>query len=261
MGVLNVTPDSFSDGGRFLGKGAARKRAIVMLREGADIIDVGGESARPGAREVSAAEELDRVIPVIKSVAGYTDKPVSIDTRKAIVAEEAIRAGARIVNDVSGLSHDPEMASVIARYGAAVILMHMRGDPDDMQKRASYRDVVLEVIGELRDSLRTALKAGIGRDSIIVDPGIGFAKDAEQSLELIRRLRELKTLRLPICVGVSRKSFISRLLGGAGVNERLAGTIAACAASLMNGADIVRVHDVKESREAAAVIDSLIRRG
>jgi dihydropteroate synthase len=259
MGILNVTPDSFSDGGAFFGRRKALEHALKMARDGADIIDVGGESTRPGSREVDADEELDRVIPVIRDITRRIPTPVSIDTRKSEVAGEAIRAGARIVNDVSGLMHDPAMAYVIAGYGAAAVLMHMRGSPADMQKRVSYRDVAADVIRELRVSIKAALSAGIREDALIVDPGIGFAKDASQSLELISRLEEFKKLKLPVCIGVSRKSFISKTLGGAGAGDRLSGTIAACALAIMNGANIVRVHDVSQAKSAAVIADSIMR--
>jgi dihydropteroate synthase len=253
MGVLNVTPDSFYDGGRYDGAGSAIASGLEMARRGADIIDVGGESTRPGAESVGLDEELSRVIPVIDGLAKRSRAAISVDTRKARVAEEAIRHGAVLVNDVSGLRYDKGMARVVASSGTAVMIMHMRGEPRDMQTRARYGDVVKDVIDELEGSIAIALGAGIRRESIIVDPGIGFAKTAEQSLEMLGRLAELRSLGRPICVGVSRKSFIGRVTGEADPASRLGGTIAACAIAVMNGADILRVHDVAEARQAAAV--------
>lgn len=253
MGILNTTPDSFYDGGRFTGVEAAVRRAVEMAGEGADIIDIGGESTRPGAADIPVEDELSRVIPVIEAVARAVSVPISVDTRKAEVAEAAIKAGAAVVNDVSALRHDPEMARVVAEGKAVAILMHMRGSPADMQTKAGYVDVVGEVISELGSSIELAVSAGVDERSIIVDPGICFSKTAEQNLEILKRLPELGVLSRPVCVGVSRKSFIGAILGGAGPEERLCGTIAASAVSVMNGADILRAHDVKEAREAAAV--------
>jgi dihydropteroate synthase len=259
MGILNVTPDSFSDGGEYFDRRRAVAHAVEMARDGADIIDVGGESTRPGAGNVGLDEEIGRTIPVIKAIVKAVGVPVSIDTRSSEVARAAIDAGARIVNDVSGLLHDPKMASLVAERGAGVIIMHMRGEPADMQARSKYSDVVGEVIAELGRSLNIAKRAGIRDESTVIDPGIGFAKDAAQSYEILRRLAELKTLGRPICAGVSRKSFIGTALGGAGPGKRIWGTVAACAAAIMNGADILRVHDVRMVRDAAAVTDRIIR--
>ncbi len=249
MGILNVTPDSFSDGGAWLDPDRAADRARLMIREGADIIDVGGESTRPGARAVSAKEELRRVLPVIERLAG--EKTVlSIDTSKAAVAEAAFRAGARILNDVTALRGDPRMARAAARAGAPVILMHMKGSPRTMQKDPRYGDVLADICRDLRKSVRIAWKAGIPRDRILVDPGIGFGKRPEHNVEILRRLEELRSLGCAVVVGPSRKSFIGHYLGRE-VGARLFGTAAAVAAAVLRGADIVRVHDVREMADVA----------
>jgi dihydropteroate synthase len=259
MGILNVTPDSFSDGGAFFDRNKAIARAQEMARDGADIIDVGGESTRPGAAGVSADEEIRRVIPVIEAIAGSLNIPISIDTRKAAVARRAIEAGAKIVNDVSGLRHDPDMPSVIAGSGAKVIIMHMRGSPHDMQTKTAYKDVVQDVISELRDSVGIAKRAGVKESAIIVDPGVGFAKTAEQSIEILARLAEFKVLQRPICIGTSRKSFLEKLIRASDPGNRLAGTLATCAIAIMNGASILRVHDVRAAKEVAAVVDRTMK--
>ena len=251
MGILNVTPDSFSDGGRFLTVRSAVAHALKMQAEGADLIDVGGESTRPGARPVSAAEEMRRVIPVIERLAGRLRIPVSVDTSKAAVAEAALRAGASLVNDVTAL-RDPAMGRVVARSRVPVILMHSRGTPRTMRSRARYRRLLPEILSELNRSVKKALACGISRNKILMDPGIGFAKSAQQSLELIRRLGEFKKLGFPIVAGPSRKSFIARSLGDS-TQDRLFGTAAAVALCAAGGADIIRVHDVAAMRQAALV--------
>jgi len=250
MGILNVTPDSFSDGGRFLSPDAAVKRALIMEKEGADIIDVGGESSRPGAEPVPVEEELRRVIPVLERLRGKLRIPISIDTTKAEVAEAALRAGASIVNDTSALRFDPAMASVVAEFGAGLVLMHMLGTPKTMQQAPHYEDVVREVRDFLAERALYAQSQGIPREAIAVDPGIGFGKTVEHNLELLRRLPELVEFGFPVLVGPSRKSFIGAILG-LGVEERLEGTLAACAVAVVRGADILRVHDVREVRRAA----------
>lgn len=261
MGVLNVTPDSFSDGGRFLDKAVAVKHALDMVRSGADIIDVGGESTRPGSDPVSEKEELSRVIPVIKSLAKKTRAYISVDTSKSAVAEEAIRAGAAIVNDVSGLKRDPRIASVVAKYGSGLIIMHMRGKPKDMQNKPHYDDVVEEVIKDLRRSIDRAVRSGIPVRNIIIDPGIGFGKSLEHNLAILNRLSEFKTLKLPICIGTSKKSFIGKALGDRYPGERLVGTIATSVIAIMNGAGILRVHDPRELSSASRMADRVIRSG
>ncbi len=259
MGILNVTPDSFSDGGAFFDTDTAIERALAMERHGADIIDVGGESTRPGARDVSVDEEMGRVIPVIEAITKSLGIPVSIDTRKSAVAEEAIKAGAVIINDVSGLKSDPKMASIAAKHNAAVVIMHMRGSPHDMQAKTAYKDVVRDVIAELQNSIDAAQQAGVSKNAIIIDPGIGFAKTAEQSIEILARLDEFKVLKSPICIGTSRKSFIGIIVGEADPDKRLAGTLATCAVAVMKGANILRVHDVKEARAVVAIIESIAK--
>jgi len=256
MGILNVTPDSFSDGGRFYDQTDAVLHAYQMLKDGADIIDVGGESTRPGAEAISIEEELRRIIAVIQKIRQKSGIPISVDTYKSQVAIEALKAGANIVNDISGLHFDEKMADVIADKGASVVIMHIKGTPKDMQINPRYTDVVKEVSDYLADAVERARKKGIKQ--IIVDPGIGFGKTVEQNLELICRLDELRVIGVPILIGVSRKSFIGKILETA-VEARLEGTAAAVTASIMHGADIVRVHDVREMRRVAMVADAIRR--
>lgn len=257
MGILNVTPDSFSDGGKFFDTRSSVRRAIEMAREGADIIDVGGESTRPGSFAVSLQEELDRVMPVIRSLRRKLDVPLSIDTRKAAVARAALEEGVGIVNDVSGLRHDALMAKVIRRFSAAVILMHMKGSPADMQKAPAYRDVMAEVIAGLKASVALAAAAGIKDSQMIVDPGIGFGKTFTHNLMILNRLDELTVLRKPVCAGVSRKAFLGKILKAPSPADRIFGTAAANAVALMKGASIIRVHDVKEAKATALVVDRI----
>ena len=261
MGVLNVTPDSFSDGPAYFEAPAAIRRGLEMAEEGADIIDVGGESTRPGAEEVPEAEELRRVIPVVRALAREVDVPISIDTRKAAVARAAVEAGAQMVNDVSGLRFDPQMARVVARLEVPVVVMHMRGTPATMSQLTEYRDVVVDSAKELRAQLERALEAGVLPENVVVDPGIGFAKTAEQNLELLRRLSEWRRWfqPYPLLVGTSRKSFIGKALGGLPVTERLEGTAATVALAVAAGADMVRVHDVQAMRRVAQMADALVR--
>ncbi len=254
MGVLNVTPDSFSDGGRFLAFDHAVGHAVEMVEHGADIIDVGGESTRPGAARVSGQEELERVAPIVEGIAREVAVPVSIDTTKAAVAAECLHKGARIVNDITALS-DPEMLAVTAKAGAAAVLMHMRGTPETMQQNTDYEDVVAEIKKFLAVRVAEARKAGV--TDLAIDPGIGFGKTFQQNFEIIRRLEEFATLSAPILIGPSRKSFLSSLPSHPKVDQRLPGTIAACCAAVLNGAGLVRVHDVKECRRAIEVIDAV----
>lgn len=260
MGVLNVTPDSFFDKGRFFDRREAIGRAIEMARQGADIIDIGGESTRPGAKEITSEEEIERVVPVIRAVARKIGKPISIDTRKANVADQALDAGAKIVNDVSGLRYDLSMADVVAEHKAAVILMHMKGNPQTMQRSPRYKNIIKEISLYLEESMRIAVGCGVLKKNIVVDPGIGFGKTLFHNLEILRRLREFRRLGCPVCVGTSRKSFIGKMLGSDDAGERLAGTIASCAVAIANGADILRVHDVREIVQAARVVDGIVRR-
>ena len=259
MGVLNVTPDSFSDGGKYYDKRRALDRAVRMAADGASIIDVGGESTRPGARDVSESEELSRVIPAIEAISKKLNVLISIDTRKAGVAEAAIRAGAGIINDVSGLKHDPMMAKVAAKYGAAVIVTHMKGTPQNMQRSPRYRNLIAEIKAGLRESIKIARRSGVDEDKIIVDPGIGFGKTLKHNLEILNRLDEFQALGRPICVGTSRKAFIGKVLELDCASERLAGTIATCVLAIIRGANILRVHDVKEAAEAAAITDRILQ--
>lgn len=243
MGILNLTPDSFSDGGELGTVDEALGRAEAMIRAGADLLDVGGESTRPGASEVPAAEERRRILPFLERAAERFDVPLSVDTRKAEVARAAVEAGARIVNDVSGLTHDPEMAPLLAETDVGVVVMHMRGRPETMRSLASYDDVVDEVKRELAERLEAARDAGIDAARIVADPGIGFAKDARHSLRAIRELRSFRELETPLLVGPSRKSFLGAVLGTP-VHDRLEGTLAACVLAYVGGARIFRVHDV-----------------
>ena len=254
VGVLNVTPDSFSDGGKYAGQGAAVKGALEMVEEGARIIDVGGESSRPGAEPVSAKEEIKRVVPVIGELV-KEGVAVSVDTTAAVVADEALKAGAEIVNDISALS-DPEMAGVAASHNAGLILMHMRGTPATMQDDVEYDDLMGEVYDYLYEKATEARAAGIGESSIAIDPGIGFGKSAAGNMEILARLAEFRSMGLPVMVGASRKSFIGKVTG-ADVGDRLAGSLASMAVAIMNGAHMVRVHDVAEAAAAAGVADAI----
>ncbi|HET8538268.1 MAG TPA: dihydropteroate synthase [Anaeromyxobacter sp.] len=256
MGVVNATPDSFSDGGRYLEPAAAVDRALRLAEEGADLVDVGGESTRPGAPPVSADEEISRVVPVIERLrARGFPLPISVDTSKGAVGRAALAAGADLVNDVTALS-DPDLARACAESGAPVVLMHMRGTAADMASRAAYGDVVADVARELAAALARAEAAGVARDRTVVDPGIGFAKTAEQSVEVLARVGELRALGRPLLVGPSRKSFIGKLTG-ADVPDRLPGTLAALVACVLAGVELLRVHDVAAARQAATVAAAL----
>lgn len=252
MGILNATPDSFSDGGELGGVAGAVDRAAAMVRAGAGILDVGGESTRPHADYVDPAEEIDRVVPVIEALAARFEVTLSVDTRKAAVAREALGRGAHIVNDVSGLVHDPEMGRLVAASGAGLVLMHMRGDPSDMRDLTGYEDVVGEVVAELRDRLEGARAAGVADERVVVDPGIGFAKTSDQTFLLLRHLDALLALGRPLLVGPGRKSFLGSLLR-VPPKERVAGTAAACIVAYLAGARIFRVHDVKPVVDALRV--------
>ncbi len=259
MGIVNATPDSFSDAGRFLDPDLAVKHALQLAADGADILDVGGESTRPGSDPVSAEEERDRVVPIVERlVRELPHVPVSVDTRKASVAAAALEAGASIVNDVSAGS-DPEMFEAVAHGGAGIVLMHMKGEPKSMQDDPTYDDVVAEVHGFLRDRLEAARGAGIGRDRLAIDPGIGFGKNLGHNLELLRRLDALTELGVPLLVGPSRKRFIGTLTDTADPADRLEGTAAAVAWCAANGADVVRVHDVREMARVVRVVDAIVR--
>lgn len=257
MGVLNVTPDSFYDKGRFFDRKKAVKHALDMERDGADIIDVGGESTRPGAADVNLDEELRRVVPVIRAISKKVRISVSIDTRKAKVADAALKAGASIVNDVSALKGDPGMADVVARHRAKIILMHMKGNPENMQADPRYVDAVKDIVKSLKGSIDIAKRAGIKDDKIIIDPGIGFGKTVKHNLEILRGLKYFKKLGYPLCIGASRKSFIGKILGSKCPEDRLAGSLAAAAVAAMNGANIIRAHDTGFTRQVVRMIDSI----
>jgi len=263
MGVLNITPDSFSDGGKYLDSGAAVARALQLERDGADILDVGGESTRPGATEIAAEEELRRILPVIQVLRGKLRIPMSVDTRRAEVAKAALAAGAEILNDVSGLRLDPRLGEVVRRARAPLILMHMRGTPRTMQKGPFARDVIGDVLSGLRDAVARAKRAGLAKSQLLLDPGIGFGKTHEQNFEVLARLPEFARLGCPIVIGTSRKAFLGKALAGtdgtsAPPGERLLGTAATVTASILGGAHIVRVHDVAEMVRVARVADSIL---
>jgi dihydropteroate synthase len=260
MGVVNVTPDSFSDGGEHFDPATAIEAGVRMAEQGAGIIDVGGESTRPGAATVDEAEERGRVIPVIEGLAGRISVPISVDTYKAATADAALAAGASLVNDISGLRYEAELAGIVAQRGAAIVLMHTRGRSRDMYQQASYGDVISEVLDELRESIAFATGAGVAKDRILVDPGLGFAKEAPHSFEALARLDELGELGRPIVVGPSRKSFLARALGGAvAASQRDWATAAAVTAAVLAGAHIVRVHAVEEMLQVTRVADEIRR--
>lgn len=256
MGILNVTPDSFSDGERYMAPEKALDRALEMVSAGAGIIDVGGESSRPGASPVDEKEEIRRVIPVVRLLRKKCGAVISVDTAKSEVARLALDEGAGIINDITALHGDSRMAEVVASRGAAVCLMHMKGTPRDMQRSPSYVDLIGEITEYLSLSVEAALEAGIDRERIIIDPGIGFGKTKEHNLEILKKLSCFKVLSRPIMVGVSRKSFLGEITGKTS-GERIFGTAAAVTAAILNGADIVRVHDVAEIRDAALVADAI----
>jgi len=259
MGILNVTPDSFSDGGLFNSQQKAIEHGLQMVEEGADIIDVGGESSRPGAESVSTTIELKRVLPVIDGLVKKIKVPVSIDTIKAQVARQAIESGAEIVNDISALHSDKKMTKTIKDTGAAAILMHMRGKPRNMQKgNLVYNNLMAEIADYLKKSSEKALKDGIEKDRLVIDPGIGFGKTPEDNYKIIKNLSQLKELGMPIMVGTSRKSFIGKVIGGE-PKERIEGTAATVAAAIINGCHIVRVHDVATMKKVAAVTDAIVQ--
>ena len=258
MGVLNVTPDSFSDGGRFLDHDRAIEQGLNLAREGADIIDVGGESTRPYSRKVTTQEEIERVVPVIEALSRELTLPISIDTFKAEVAQKALEAGAAIINDISSLRFDPDMAGVAALAQVPVILMHIQGTPADMQNHPTYQDLMGEIIVFLQEAIERAVKAGIRRELLMVDPGIGFGKTFDHNLEIIRELGRLLTLQQPILLGSSRKAFIGHILNKE-VPERDLGTMATIAAGILNGAQIVRVHNVAMALQTVKVIDAIKR--
>lgn len=262
MGVLNVTPDSFSDAGKFFNAKVAIEHALAMELEGADLLDIGGESTRPDSTGVSLQEELARVLPVFEGLRGRLKIPISIDTRKAEVAEAAIQAGAEVINDISGLRHDSRIAEVAAKHRVPLVLMHMRGEPQTMQKGPFARDVIKDVTQGLRVSLARARKAGVDKSQIVLDPGIGFGKSFSQNYELLQKLSQLARLGYPLLVGTSRKGFLGATLAKNGKpappEERIWGTAATVTASILGGAHILRVHDVSEIVQVARVADCVL---
>jgi dihydropteroate synthase len=259
MGVLNVTPDSFSDGGEFYHPTAALAQAQHLVEAGADILDIGGQSTRPGAEQISVEEELHRVLPVVEAVRSQLSVPISVDTTRAVVAQKAVEAGADIVNDISGGTFDPDMFSTVAQLGVPIVLMHIRGTPQTMQQFTDYQDLIGEIYEFLERQLAAAQEAGILRSQLMIDPGIGFAKTAEQNLEILRQLPTFRSLGVPILVGVSRKSFIGRILNQPDPKARVWGTAAACCGAIAGSADILRVHDVLEMRDVCRVADAIWR--
>lgn len=258
MGILNVTPDSFSDGGRFFDPDEAVERALQMVAEGAEIIDIGGESTRPGAEPVSVEEEIKRTLPVIRRLRAHSDVLISIDTMKAETAAMAVSAGADIINDVSAFEADPAMADVASRTGAGVILMHMKGIPKTMQQAPNYDDVVTDVADYLAQRIDCAVAQGVDRNRIVIDPGIGFGKTVAHNLALLRGLPQLAVCGAPLLVGVSRKSFIGRILQREDPSDRLPGSLGAAAWAVMQGAHILRVHDVIDTCDVCGVLDTLV---
>ncbi|KMY65759.1 dihydropteroate synthase [Desulfocarbo indianensis] len=260
MGVVNVTPDSFSDGGRFLETGAAVEQGLKLLAEGADVLDIGGESTRPGSDPTSPADELKRVLPVIQGVlAGAPRAVISIDTYRTQVASEAIKAGAQVINDVTALRGDPAMADLAASSGVGLVLMHMRGQPKTMQVNPEYDDVVGEVGAMLAAQAQAAQAAGVARERIVIDPGIGFGKNLQHNLTLLHNLSQLRAVGYPVLLGASRKAMLGMLTGGKGSDQRLWSTIGVHVAGAMLGADMVRVHDVEPVRDAVLVADAVLR--
>ena len=257
MGILNVTPDSFSDGGQFNTLEAAIAQARYLVKSGADLLDVGGQSTRPQAIEISVEEELDRVIPVIQAVRQEMHIPISIDTTRSQVAKAAIAAGADLINDISGATYDPEMLNTTAELQVPIILMHIRGTPQTMQQLTNYQDLIGEILAFLSQRIEAAVQAGIPRNQIAIDSGIGFAKTYDQNLEILRRLSEFHALNCPILVGTSRKSFIGHILNQPNPKDRVWGTAASCCAAIAAQAHILRVHDVREMVDVCRVADAI----
>lgn len=257
MGIVNMTPDSFYDGGKYNDPEKALGRISSLIRDGADIIDIGGESTRPGSLGVSAEEELQRVIPVIEAASAEFDTVISVDTTKAVVAEEALKCGASMVNDISGLSFEPQVARKVSEKEAAIVLTHTSSRPLDMQEKTQYGSLISDIADFLANSAQTAVAAGVPRDHIIIDPGIGFGKTAPQNLEIIKRLGEFRELGFPVCLGTSRKSFIGEILGSPLAEQRLIGSVCSVIISMLKGVSIVRVHDVLETVQAIRTVKSI----
>ena len=264
MGILNVTPDSFSDGGLYDDVNAAIVQAKQMMNDGADILDIGGQSTKPNANEVTPEQELHRVIPIVTALRkdpSFNRIAISIDTTKSLVAKLSVEAGADMINDVSGATFDTQMLSTVAKLGVPIVLMHLRGTPKTMQQMTNYEDLTGEIIEFLRDRMAAAIAAGIRSDHIIIDPGIGFAKTGEQSLELLRNIEKFNVLNAPILIGTSRKSFIGKILDQPDPTKRIWGTAATCAAAIAHGANILRVHDIAEMADVMRVADAIWRNG
>lgn len=257
MGVVNVTPDSFSDGGRYYATQQAIERCLQLVREGADLVDIGGESTRPGSSPVSVTEELDRILPVIEAVRPKVRGMISVDTYKAGVAEEVLRAGVDVINDIGSFRFDPRLAEVVANSAAGVVLMHCRGNPATMHQLRPSADIIKDVYKGLQTAVNTAYESGIDRDRIVVDPGIGFGKDAVENLQILNRIHLLRELGLPVLVGTSRKRFIESILG-LPVDQRLVGTVASAVVAVLKGVHVLRVHDVAEVRQATRVVDAIM---
>ena len=255
MGIINVTPDSFSDGGKFFTMESAYEQSLKLIKDGADIIDIGGESSRPGSKPITLEKELERTIPLVSKIrSNFPEVIISIDTTKSKVAEEAILSGANIINDISGLSHDKEMSKVASKYGVLLVIMHMQGKPETMQKAPYYNDLIDDIKSFFEERVQYATQCGIKKNRIILDPGLGFGKSYEDNFKLINQLEKFCNFKLPILIGPSRKSFI-----GIALNEepefRLEGTLATVAAGILRGAQIVRVHDVKQTKKVVKIID------
>ncbi|MBL1209952.1 dihydropteroate synthase [Geminocystis sp. GBBB08] len=258
MGILNVTPDSFSDGGKFNQIETALNQAMMMVKDGADIIDIGGESTRPGSLEITLEEELERVIPVITALRHQSDIPISIDTTRAMVAKKAIAVGADIVNDISAGTFDDQMLPTVAKLNVPIILMHIRGNPHTMQNLTDYQDLIEEINQFFQERVTEGIKLGIKKEHIILDPGIGFAKNYQQNLDILRNIKQIRKLDFPVLIGTSRKSFIGKILNQENPQRRIWGTAASCSYAITQGANILRVHDVKEMYDIAKVTDALI---
>ena len=259
MGILNFTPDSFSDGGQFNNLQSAIAQAQYMIDNGADIIDIGGQSTRPGAEQISFAEECNRVIPIIKAIRQQFSIPISIDTTRAKIAQKAIAVGADLINDISGGTFDREMLTLAGQVDVPIILMHMRGNPQTMQQMTDYQDLVTDITEFLNCQIQKAIACGVNSSKIIIDPGIGFAKTPEQNIELLRRLSEFKALEVPILVGTSRKSFIGKIINQQDPQKRVWGTAATCSSAIISGADILRIHDVAEIYDVSRIADAIYR--
>ncbi|MBI4399833.1 dihydropteroate synthase [Candidatus Micrarchaeota archaeon] len=257
LGILNVTPDSFYDGGAYYSSGRAIDHARYMIQSGADIIDIGGESSRPGSKPITPKEEKERILPIIKQLVQETDVPLSVDTYKAEVAKAALEAGASMVNDITALGGDKQMASVVKKFKVPVVLMHMQGTPETMQKNPKYKNVIKEVSEFLKKRASFAIRNGIDESNIILDPGIGFGKTTDHNLEIIANLKEFKKIGYPVLLGPSRKSFIGKILGDLPPEERFEGTLGASAISIFNDVDFLRVHDVKSTLRVGKVVEAI----